>query len=101
MPNIEITQEQAAALARGENVTLTPKRRESTYFIQFSAGNAYKVTTTKELPEGVGTPAFTLRESDGDVIEQLRGPGARPDGTRERLVAGSSYQRTAIIRYGY
>jgi hypothetical protein len=75
MPSIQITAEQAAALARGENVTLTPAKPEPTTYLIVSPserGSIFKVTTTKSVPTGLNVPMGDVpyfHRSEGDIIE--------------------------------
>jgi hypothetical protein len=72
MPSIQITTEQADALARGENITLAPTRRRS-YVLVSVKGNVWRVSTHKLVPTGIvrahSLPHF--QRAQGDVITLL------------------------------
>lgn len=52
MPAINITDEQARALARGEDVTIKPERKLRTVVITFTCtGNVFTATTYDDVPQ--------------------------------------------------
>jgi hypothetical protein len=84
MPSIEVTAAQAAALARGENVTLAPAKRR-TYVLVSHGGNVWRVSTTKHIPLVNGNATHRaswlphFKRSEGDEItllaERVNGKG--------------------------
>jgi hypothetical protein len=87
MPTIEVTQEQAAALARGENVTLTapkPKR----YIITFNSGNVFEVTTTQHVPTNESVRHNLVDSSTKAVLILDAVHGGRP-GHVQNTISGT------------
>lgn len=100
-PTIEITQEQAAALARGENVTLTPAKREtvmlvttrgSVILVRLLNGEPAQRRNLAYLARPVGSQNSIWRDvgaSSRILRKWLRGEGAlvlpldEPEWTRE------------------
>lgn len=71
MPTIEITREQADALARGENVTLSPP--EARYIVVTINGNAYDVKAKATLPTGY-FPGGLGEDVHGSATLRIAGP---------------------------
>jgi hypothetical protein len=83
MPNIEITPEQADALARGEDITIEAPRNR--YICVMRTGNVFDVLTSQELKNG--DQLFTIYSNDIRLI--ARGPHSGKLGRLDqRSVAG-------------
>jgi hypothetical protein len=82
MPTIEISQQQAEALARGEHVTLappSPPRPRRSYILVSPLGNVFTIKTDKEVTTGHGLTCFqAFKPSEGDKIVRVAAADVTP-----------------------
>lgn len=101
MPTIEVTQEQADALARGENVTLAPPPKpRKRYIVVTQRGNVYDVRSR--------TPIQTFHEPYGRSINvrgacrliakgATSGHNGTPGERVQSLVSGTILSITEVV----
>lgn len=100
MPNIEVSADQAAALARGESITIAPEKLRTFIVVSKTFGSIYEVKTTDDLNAFLGldysgaTPELRMNK---DVIPKRlkvkclsRGSGSLNKGVGSDSIRGIS-----------
>lgn len=78
MPTIQISPEQAQALARGENITIAAPKLRTYIAVLTQTGNVYRIKTTENLTTGENY----YFEWNGPGVAECVAVGNKTNGTR-------------------
>lgn len=90
MPSVEITPEQAAALARGENISLAPPAPKGSKFVVTNTRNGKITLVEGAVRNGGGLASVAPGKATYTLLRHPARPGA-VKGTPMRLPAGRWY----------